>query len=269
MNDSIKRVCLDGILARDLPYNWIIEGWLHEMDYAILAGKQYSGKSTIAMFVALSVASGRTLSPMLEVLGGPRKVLYIDEEMRIDDAERRLQRMMKAHAVTEEELAGHFEYWVGNGTTIKRLETRSDDLKDAVNEYKPDLVVLDSLSAVAEGNLNDAEVAGKIGRLIRRFQIPGPTDEPTYKAGILAVHHMRKHPAGDTNPTNTVDDVAGSYKLTSDPDTVWQAGWEGEQVGRLTPKKVRALPRRVNNKGVSYLIDKDTNRLMFEEVKDV
>jgi hypothetical protein len=189
------------LLARELPRTaWVVVGLLPE-GVTILAGKPKTGKSWLALQLALAVAGG---SPPFG--GGavtPGEVLYL----ALEDTERRLRgrlEQMLAGAVPAAARLTLVTHW-------PPLEAGGrDDLAGWLGA-RPGarLVVVDTLAMLrrrgAAGYQNDNRIVAGLRELAARFGI-----------ALLIVHHVRKLPARDP-----LDTIAGTVGLTGATDTAW------------------------------------------------
>ena len=72
-----------------LPRQSLLGGWFKAGDYGIIYGKRGLGKSWLAMGIARALAEGHDIGPWK--CSVPRRVLYVDGEMALDDFRARSQ----------------------------------------------------------------------------------------------------------------------------------------------------------------------------------
>lgn len=173
-------ISLDAVLSKPLEIDWLIESYLPSDSIGMLFGASGSGKSHIALSMAVAVANGATWFDH-EVKQG--NVLVLAGEGN-NGLSRRLQAIQSHYDVeiTSENI--HFsERAIGIDT-----EAGFNDVKTAIDqlEVEPSLIIIDTLSRhlmQSQENSND-DMAQFINRLEEiRYQ---------YKCTIMLVHHTGK-----------------------------------------------------------------------------
>ena len=156
--------------------------WKHILapgDVGALIGQPGSGKSILAPFIAYAVAQGR---PLFGLRTKPGKVLYICAE----DMGGMRQRVhsLKLLYGDAPDLA-----IVDCGSLLAKAEL--NDLQATVVDWKPALVIIDTLGAAWAGlDENSAQEMGEVVRTARAIAATG--------AACLIVHHIAKQ--GDGSP---------------------------------------------------------------------
>ena len=171
---------LDELFSKPLEIDWLIEDYLPSDSIGMLFGASGSGKSHIALSLAVSVANGK------EWFGHSVKqgnVLVMAGEGN-NGLNRRLQSIQKQYGLEINQENIHFsERAVGVDT-----DTGFKEMRDAIKalEKKPSLIIIDTLSRhlmQSQENSND-DMAQFINRLEQiRHQ---------YKCTIMLVHHTGK-----------------------------------------------------------------------------
>jgi hypothetical protein len=211
------------LLRRDLPTaRWVVEGLLPP-GVTILAGKPKSGKSWLALQLALAVAGGASLPGAGAVAAG--EVLYLaleDTEVRLRD---RLGRMLGAGA-------GAAPTRLSLATTWRPpAEGGRDDLVAWLGTHpQARLVVIDTLAMLrgrrrGAAALDDSLAVEMMRSLAARFGV-----------AVLIVHHLRKRAAADA-----FDAVLGKVEVTAASDALWvltRARQEREAVLHVTGRDV-------------------------------
>lgn len=122
---------------------------LYEDSLARMYGAPGSGKSFVAMDIALSLAAGRAWAGrMLE----PRKVVYVMAEGQAVNADR-VDAWMSKHSVSDDRLEGRF---FAIPDAVMLTETAARPFIEWVRENQPKLVVLDTKNAMMVGEENSA-----------------------------------------------------------------------------------------------------------------
>jgi hypothetical protein len=162
--------------------SWLIDRlWTHEA-VGVIGGSPKSGKTWLALEMAVSVASG---SPCFDTfaISSPGPVLLYAAEDSATTLRSRLETLARLHKVDFERLNVHI-------ITIDSLRLdrpqHQDRLEATLHAYKPALLILDPLVRV---HAIDENVAGQVAALL------GYLRSLQRKAGtaIALVHHVRKN----------------------------------------------------------------------------
>lgn len=122
---------------------------LYEDSLARMYGAPGSGKSFVAMDIALSLAAGRSWGGRLLK---PRTVVYVMAEGQAVNADR-MDAWMSKHAIDEDRLEGRF-FSVPDAVMLTEFAVRP--LVSWAEENQPKLVVLDTKNAMMLGEENSA-----------------------------------------------------------------------------------------------------------------
>jgi hypothetical protein len=168
--------------------SWLIDRlWTHQA-VGVIGGSPKSGKTWLALEMAVSVASGRPCFDTFAVASPGPVLLYAAEDSAMT-LRSRLETLARLHEVDFERLNVHV-------ITIDSLRLdhpeHQDRLESTLHAYKPALLVLDPLVRV---HSIDENVAGQVASLL------GYLRSLQRKAGtaIALVHHVKKNasPAGN------------------------------------------------------------------------
>jgi len=172
------------------PPAWIVEDLIHEKTVAVLDGLGGSGKSYLALQLAISIASGNRFLRFATTQG---KVIYLNGEDPDSESHRRFRRMIDTLSEfhTEEQIRQIAE----NITYISMIAVQDSPillsphmqptqtyakLQKFVRAWKPDLVILDPLSLFIASE-NDNSYAAQFYALLRKLD-----------ATVLVLHHQSK-----------------------------------------------------------------------------
>jgi hypothetical protein len=171
---------------------WLVDGLLICGGVSMMAAKPKAGKTTITSQLAMCVARGLPFLGKNTVKG---KVLYLPVEEKRSEVVRRF-RVQGANG--DEEILIHAASAPPDALTL---------LEDAVREYKPQLVIVDTLFKVmrVESGNDYAEVTAAIE--------PFQHIARTYGPHVMLVHHMGK------SDRSGADGILGSTALTGSVDT--------------------------------------------------
>lgn len=198
-----------------LPPDWMISGIWSDKAHGLLSGFAKSFKSTIALDLAVSVATGTKFLNEFDVTNhGP--VLFIQEENDENHLHWIHNQILASRGIA---MGGQVEngrlslnlesppiYFLHNTRFLLTEEDHLDQLAADIELLKPKLVVLDPFYRMApEVDENSAkEVGAVLGPLLDLKQETG--------VGILLVHHWNKSQAA--NPRTPRERVAGSSVFT-------------------------------------------------------
>jgi len=174
------------------PPAWLVEDLIHEKTICVLDGLGGSGKSYLAMQLAIAVAAG---DRFLRFVAHPGKVLYMNGEDPDSESHRRFRRMIDTlsdfYFYTEDQIrqiAENITYVsmpsVPDSPVLlnARMQptTTYTKLQKFVQAWKPDLIILDPLSLFVAIE-NDNSYAAQFYQALRRFDTT-----------VLVLHHQSK-----------------------------------------------------------------------------
>lgn len=177
MTDTQRPLPHGVIRLRDHPHthglDWLWEGFVPVGFPTSLFGEGGTGKSLIALALAVHVATGR---PFLRrrVIKGP--VLYIDAEMDKDEHRRRLADITVGMGLDEPPDALYYRQLGG------MLMKETAGISHAIAQLRPVLVILDSFSVASGGS--DPNSAGEVISALQAVRQWGTT---------LLIDHMAKN----------------------------------------------------------------------------
>jgi hypothetical protein len=196
--------------VQDEPIPWAVEGWLARGGAALLGGEPKLGKTTTAQHLAVSLASGLPWLGLVQIRGGPYRVLYLDEENGDRLAARRMRHLAGSMGVELPELP--LRYLTRNRLNLDRAD-RLRALMDDVADFRPDFVVFDSLVRFHGRDENDNRaMADFFGRVVSRLAADG--------IGSILLHHLAK-PGKDRAAGDLIHRLRGASDIVAAVDEVW------------------------------------------------
>jgi AAA domain/DnaA N-terminal domain/Bacterial regulatory proteins, gntR family len=179
--------------------SWLIERlWSHQA-VGIIGGSPKSGKTWLALEMAVSVASG---SPCLGTfpVSSPGRVLLYAAEDSATTLRSRVETLARLHEVNFERLEVHI---IAVDSLRLDRPDHQDRLESTLHAYKPALLLLDPLVRV---HAIDENVAGQVAALLGYLR----SLQRKTGAAIAVVHHVRKN----TSPTGAAgNSLRGSGDL--------------------------------------------------------
>lgn len=175
---------------------WQIPGFWMRRSHGIVAGEPKSFKSTMVMDMALSIASGAPFLGKYPVDDtGP--VLYIQNENAHWIMKDRFEKMLvnknlvgKIHRTSKRKLTVEWPpeipfYMVNQQSFMLSNQEDCDFLEETIKNLKPELVVLDPLYLMFDGDIGSAQDLFPILQFLLYLK-------NTYNCGICVIHHYNK-----------------------------------------------------------------------------
>ena len=174
---SLRLFAGQELLNYPAPKSWIIKGWLPKGPaFCMTFGPSGNGKTFVVVDRMLSIATGQKEWCGCKV--NQADVLYLCGEGSID-VRARIAVWCQEHGITRlehfymSEEAAHVDSDEGMARILQALE---------FYDFKPDLIVIDTLNRFMEGDENDTQNAGTFISACARLQ-------SIYSACLLLVHH--------------------------------------------------------------------------------
>lgn len=196
------------------PVPWIVPGWLAAGDVVCLAGEPKTGKSWIALALALALARGGRWLGYLDVKGEPQRVLYCDEENNPSLVRRRIRKLALGLGIGPDELASLPLRYLSRNRLNLTDPDRLQALWREVRSFRPGWTVFDSLIRFHRQDENsNTGMASFFADVVQPLA-------STFASGVLAVHHLAKpgkeRPAGDLPHR-----VRGASDILAAVDSLW------------------------------------------------
>jgi archaellum biogenesis ATPase FlaH len=197
----------------------IIADTLNEDETVLLIGASKIGKSALSQQLAVSMASGVPClnNKIMKVC----RVFYVDLENQPQHVKSRLQALcvsIPGYDWQERLFVASYDTLAQNVFSMHPEGFKYLSL--AVEEFKPDVMIIDPLRLFGAGDLNDAQVVVRFLKKISELrQIrPGLT--------IIIVHHLRKEDRKSKlklreAPEQWIEEASGSQALIAHVDSIW------------------------------------------------
>jgi AAA domain len=177
-----------------------------------------AGKTSLAIGMAVSIATGRALLEETIWGGDKLKALYINAEDSSIEMQRRVWAFCLKHGITEQDLDGLYIAGTDDARVQALSFLRTTDknsfvldqsgfkcLEELVNSLHPDLMVIDPLVALCGGgNINDNGAMSLVIRELKRLAIK-------FDCAILIIHHTRK--GGEAGSAEAISGAAAIVNL--------------------------------------------------------
>jgi hypothetical protein len=218
--DRLQIFTIDKFLAQEIKLEWIIENLIHHKGFFLVSGPPAVGKSQLCIRLCEKIARGEKILKWKAVR--PLRALFVSMEM--PDVELKYIIDQMRLDLTNEHLIENFMV-MPIGASVGLTNAKSQDaLTKKVIEYKPDVIIFDSLGiAVGEDLTSETTIFKTFGYIdeVLRGQLG---------CSVGFIHHNRKAQVGNKKPSK-LDDLYGSQYIGAGITTaigLWPMGKETE-----------------------------------------
>lgn len=231
---SVKQI--NAIPGRD---DWVVEGLLTKHGLGLCTGRPGTGKTQLMMQLAADLATGRPEFLDYKLSGEPQKVLFLSLEMSAYQLQHFTTPL--AERYPEKELDKNLVIY-GKGEPVFMNQEAGQRLVDSwLDDYKPDVVIVDSLSQATTDLSSDDEMSKLFAFLkaLRRY----------HSFGMIFIHHHRKkaNDAQSRKQANTQSDIYGSYQIAATIDFALDLEDRNDENGYLDLHLLKARFRPVGD----------------------
>ena len=185
----------------------LVCGMLYPRDYVLLVAEEKVGKTVFAQHLTCCMSSGTSFLGIFDI-PKPLKVLYMATEGKKHDLKERFVRI--SHKIPTDFnnicLTPTF-FFFNTAKGVEQLSMALDDLDD----FKPDVVVIDALYRAVSGELTKDAVINAFHHEIGLVQ-------KRYGCAVILVHHMTKptrNQYGDLNDRSDKDSYGSAFLLAA------------------------------------------------------
>lgn len=220
----------------DMEFNidWMLEGLLAVGGFGLLVAHPGVGKTTLAIQMAAYLALGKDRFLKWDNVGGSKKVLFLSLEMGKAPFHLFLSNIAENY---EDRNTLNRNFLVAPLGSPMPLDTPEGQafLNNLMDEYMPDLVVIDSLQKISSKELTDEQAVKNLVHYLSGLRTK-------YKTTLLVVHHNRKKPNDAQKKSVELSDVYGSTYITTDVDFVLNLHKVAQDLVMVTTLKSRLGP---------------------------
>lgn len=219
--------------------DWYFEELLAKNSYTILYGPPSVGKTTLALRFAACCATGESFAQWVNTIGRPMKTVVISLEMYIGGVKyfyERMSDLLEKRGLLNDHLL--IKSPVGD-LDIESRENRNI-LLTQLNEFEPEVVIIDSISHMAAASLLEDTTT----RLINAF---AKEIIAKIKCSVVAIHH----PTKTDNLKGNYREMYGGMHFLQGPDSILALlPTEEENTIELHISKSRYNPRQGRSYGL-------------------
>lgn len=245
----------------DFPIKWTYEGLLPQKGLGLIVADPGTGKTQLALHMASHMSLGLESWLKWDLVGGKRKVMFVSLEMGAAS----LHLFMEQIAETYDDR----RVWNKNlllmplGKPLP-LDTPTAQafLSNVLDEYMPDVVIIDSFQAAVSKEMSD-EIS------MKNFFAYLAEVREKYSCSMILIHHNRKRTneakkSGDV----TLDDVYGSRFISAALDFALSMRESSPNVLTIDTLKCRLGKRQepfeiVRDKNLAFSVELSNIQEMF------
>ncbi|HUF53686.1 MAG TPA: AAA family ATPase, partial [Dehalococcoidia bacterium] len=188
------------------PIEWLLSEFVPRLPIVAFAGAPGVGKSWLVEAMGLAIAGGQPFLGQYQTRQA--KVILLDAENPKIIVMERIRRLAAGMGLPED-----IPFVVRTNVHIDLTQKPGQDgLRSLIEEERPEVVVLDTLSSFHSANENDGQEMTGVMRTLRQF-----ADE--FEATFLLLHHLRK--ASRFNTGNGVDAYKGAVNIAAQTDVAF------------------------------------------------
>lgn len=197
------------VVEADIQIEWLLESAIPTQGLGVITGQPGVGKTQLAIQMAASFALGK------EILGwqnrvGEQKVLFMSLEMELMALKLLMTNMAPMYEPVMRKLAKNLDFYAVNTWLSLDKAPAVAFFENLLREYKPDVVVVDSLSRVVSGTLSDETTAKELMHQLNKLR-------RTYQCSFIFVHHDKKR-GRDQNGPAILSDMLGFQTISANFD---------------------------------------------------
>lgn len=192
----------------------LVEGFLFENDYVMIAAPPKIGKSLLVQQLTCALSSGEPFLDTFDV-PNPVNVWYFATEGKDEDTKDRLIRMSHARPIDP----NHIFLFCSAGLRFNTpfgLELLKGVEKAWGELYPPKVIVVDALYRAVKGSIKDDDIVNEFHQTVGELA-------DKYDAAVIIIHHMKKpvYFESGNRQERSDDDVYGSTFLKASVDQMY------------------------------------------------
>jgi KaiC/GvpD/RAD55 family RecA-like ATPase len=237
---------------------WLIENILPAKGVAYIVGRSGVGKTTLALGICTYMAVGKNYLDWNPVNPGGYKVLFLSLEMNSNDVSKFYNEIQVNYTEEERQLLTKNFYTYSQPEKVKLWQGTSPTMGKflrTLEDFKPDIVLVDSASFSLASNLNNQEEVTKSIEIIDAIR-------DRYSCSFVFIHHSRKEPPSSGYKEADLDDVFGSGFIAASAATIISLKQAKDYEDNNRMMDVKYLKSRFSADNAGFSV-KQTDRRIF------
>lgn len=210
---SVLGISCRDLLKTELPRPERVMFGINRGTIGMMVATTNIGKTTLALNLSLSAGMNKPFLPLFEGNDTGRRVMYIDGEASKSELKEDIKTMMESCSVPQKELIMDNLYFICDEEIFDEelndkevgyepldlvKSTHLETVIRKANEFKPDLIIVDTLSA-----LMTVEDENDNAKMNRDVIVPMKRLAHRTNAGVLILHHTGKYQEGSQQPVSS------------------------------------------------------------------
>ena len=249
----------DDFVNAEFKIDWMLEDLFAVGGFGLLVAHPGVGKTTLAIQMGAQLALGQEKFLKWDNAGGAKKVMFLSLEMGKPPLNHFLSLIANSYSERKKLNKNFLVAPFGMPIPLDQPEGQQF-LSNLLDEYMPDVLIIDSLQKVSSKELTDEQA---VKNLIHYLA----TVRKKYNTSMLVIHHNRKKPNDAQKKSVELSDVYGSTYISTDADFVMNLHASTTDMVVVTMVKNRLGPTPEpfeihRNKHLTFSMDFD--RLMYQ-----
>jgi KaiC/GvpD/RAD55 family RecA-like ATPase len=202
----------DDFVNEEFHISWMLEDLFAVGGFGLLVAHPGVGKTTLAIQMGAQLALGQERFLKWNNIGGAKKVLLLSLEMGKPPLNHFLGLISNSYP-DKKTLNRNFLVAPFGQPIPLDTEQGQQFLSNLMDEYMPDVLIIDSLQKISSKELTDEQA---VKNLIHYLS----TVRAKYNTSLLIIHHNRKKPNDAQKKSVELSDVYGSTYIATDADFV-------------------------------------------------
>ena len=245
-DDPIRVYGAQEFVDAEFNVDWMVKGLLAQGGIGLLVGFAGTGKTQLSLQLGATMALGLDKFLKWENASTKKRVLFMSMEMGASSLHLFMSTIIESYDDRETLNRNLLLYPLGEPLPLDT--EKGQQFFDAVmDEFKPDIVILDSLQKIVSKELTDEQAVKNLFHYLSYAR-------SRYQCAMLVIHHNRKKPNDGQNHDTTLSDVYGSTYITTDVDFVVSLKKVSKRVLSL-----ESLKNRLGETQDAFEINRDDN----------
>ena len=202
----------DDFVQAEFKIDWMLEDLFAVGGFGLLVAHPGVGKTTLAIQMGAQLALGQDKFLKWDNKGGSKKILFLSLEMSKAPLNHFLGLIANSYADRQKLNRNFLVAPFGTPIPLDMPEGQQF-LSNLMDEYMPDVLIIDSLQKVSSKELTDEQAVKNLIHYLSMVR-------SKYNTSLLVIHHNRKKPNDAQKKSVELSDVYGSTYISTDADFV-------------------------------------------------